>query len=160
MNFSNNRLRNYIKKHIWAHFAFNFIVFFTIQYLLDRVFEKDFEALTELLLETAIWTFVMTPIFIYLNKIENGHDPYAMVDHVRHYKTGQRPQLKKYLETKGYKVDLNEGSISYFSSDKDNPISRKQTFIHETDHWIALVAKPEILEDVPSTIVSIYLQRK
>ena len=114
------------------------------------------EDLRPMLLETILFTLIMTPILRYLNTLDQGQDPIELGDHVRHFKVGQRATIKAYLESKGYQSDYNQGAVSYFKSTDENALSSKQTFIHESDYWIALVADPIVLRDVPDTIHQIY----
>jgi len=151
-----NRLKAFLRNNIWAHFIFNFIFFLIFTYFLRNVIGTSTRSLNVIAREAFFFSLFMTPFLRYLGKEENGFDPYEKVDNVRHYKMGQRPQLKTYLESKGYKSDYNNGSISYFKNDNKSILSNQQTFLHESDHWIALVAAPPILAEVPSYIESIY----
>lgn len=149
-----NKFKAFLRNHIWADFLLTFIVFFLLDYFL-RTSGRE-KPISQVLLYAGLNSLILTPIFRYFRKEKNGFDPYDTVDNVRHYQVGQRAQIKTYLESKGFMVDYNNGAISYFKTDEGSVFSNQQTFIHETDHWIALVAAPEILEDVPSSINSIY----
>lgn len=150
-----NKFKTYLRNHIWADFLLTFIIFFLIDYFL-RISGKE-KNLNQVLLYAGLSSLILTPIFRYFRKEENGFNPYDTVDNVKYFQIGQRPKIKSYLESKGYSADHNNGSISYFKTDQGSLISIQETFIHETDHWIALVASKKILEDVPSSIKSIYL---
>ena len=153
------KFKRYIEKHIWADFLFVFVVYLTLQ-LASNYLRSESKSISELLFTSAGFTLFMTPFFRLTRPTEKNLGLYDMVDHVRHFKIGQRPQLKTFLESQGYTVDKNEGSVTYFKSDKDNIFSSIRTFLHESDHWVALVAKPDILDHVPDSILSIYPRKK
>ena len=149
-----NHFKALLRNHIWADFLFTFIIFFLVDYFFR--FSGKEKPIHQVLLYAGLSSLVLTPVFRYFRKEENGFDPYETVDNVRHFQIGQRPQIKSYLESKGYSVDYNKGSISYFKTDQGSLLTSQETFIHETDHWIALVASHKILEQVPTSIKSIY----
>ena len=149
-------LRAFIRKNLVANFVFNFFVFLGMKILLTILLKEPLEDLKPMLLETSLFALIMTPILRYLNTLDQGQDPIELGDHVRHFKVGQRATIKAYLESKGYQSDYNQGAVSYFKSKDENVLSSKQTFIHESDYWIALVADPIVLRDVPDTIHQIY----
>ena len=149
------KFRTFIKKHIWADFLLVFIIYFTFQ-LLSRQWTNNDKSLNELLLSSVGFSLLFTPIHRLIGPDEEEHSLYDLVDHVRYYQIGQRAPIKAFLETQEYSTDYNEGAVSYFKSEHDSIFSSTKTFIHETDHWIALVAPPNILDKVPDTITSIY----
>lgn len=154
-----HQFKAFITKHIWADFLFIFVLHFLISLLSKKITGND-KLLEDMLFMSAGFSLVMTPIFRIMRPTEKEHNLYDMVDHVRHYQIGQRPELKAFLETQGYAIDHNDGAVSYFKSEQDNIFSTRKTFLHETDHWIALVASPEILDRVPDSIISIYPLRQ
>jgi|GEM_PF-5382222 len=154
------KFRAFIRKHFWADFIFNLILFFFLKLALNVILDGDQKDLIPVIIETILFAFIMTPIFRILRKKGDTEDAYAQIDHIRHYQIGQRPEIKSYLESKGYRVEYNKGTTSYFSSKDDNLFSSIQTFMHETDHYIALVAPEKILQEVPDSIVSIYTAKK
>ncbi len=153
------KFKTFIEQNIWADFLFVFTVYITIQ-LVSNYMKSDAKPIGELLLPSLFFTVIFVPIIRMLRPNEEGLGLYIMVDHVRHYQVGQRPQLKSFLESKGYLTDYNKGSISYFKSKKDSVFTTQKTFIHETEHWVALVAPPEVLNQVPASIISIYPQKR
>ena len=152
------KFKAFIQKHIWADFLFVFILYFTIQAVSNQM-RSDGKSINDLLFTSACFSIIGTPIFRLLRPNEEGLGLYVMVDNVRHYQVGQRELLKSYLESKGYTIFNKEGSVLYFNSKNEGLFSNQKTFIHETNHWIALVAPPKILEEVPSTISSICPQK-
>jgi len=160
--YSLTRLRTFLRKNIWADFLLTFVLHFIITWLFQYFEDKESRTLVASLLNSAGFALIMTPVFRILRPTEENNmmEIYETLDHVRHYQRGQRPQLKAYLESCGYEVDHNDGAISYFRPIESNSLLRKSTFIHETDHWIALVAPEEILQGVPESIVSIYTAKK
>lgn len=150
------RFKSYLRKHIWADFLFVFIVYFTIHIIADAMGWGVGKSTKGLILNSLGFTLIMLPFNRLMRTTEEGLGLYELVDNVRHYQIGQRPLLKTYLESQGYEVDYNEGSVTYFMSDDDKILSTSKTFLHETEYWIALVAEPKILDQVPSTISSVY----
>jgi len=149
----------FIRKHIWADFLFVFIIYFTLQ-LLSRQWTNSDKSFNELLLHSIGFSLLLIPIVRWTRPDEKEHSLYDLIDHVRYYQIGQKAPIKAFLESQEYSTDYNEGSVSYFKSERDSIFSSTKTFIHETDHWIALVAPPHILDKVPNTITSIYPKMK
>ena len=150
------RFKAFIRKHIWADFLFVFITYSIIQIIGDQVFGNADRQIKELLFKSIWFTFFLTPLFRLLRHDNEGLGIYDLVDHVRHYQVGQSPKIKSYMQSKGYTVDYTKGGVIYYTSSDESIFSTKKTFIHETDHWIALVASPDILDQVPIDIISIY----
>lgn len=145
-----------MRKHIWANFLFVFIIYFIIQIIKDQVFGDSAKQIKDLLIDSIGFTLTLAPIFLLMGHDDEGLGIYDLVDHVRHYQVGQSPKLKSYMKSKGYTVDYTKGGVIYYTSSDESIFSTKKTFLHETEHWVALVAKPDILDQVPVDIISIY----
>jgi len=148
------KLKSYLRKNIWAEMLLIFMVYFVLHFIGDQLGDKNL-SLTEQLVKSAFFSLFMVPVFRAL-RTDDEMNIYDQVDHMRHYQVGQKSELVTYLESKGYQMDYIKKSVAYFESDSDRILSTDKTFIHETDHWIALVAQPEILDGVPKSITSIY----
>ena len=153
------KFSRYYRKHIWVEYLSIFSIHVLISIIINSM-RSDSTEISDLLFSSVWFAVIFTPIIRFNRPTQEGLGLYDRVDHVRHYQVGQRPQLKAFLETQGYTIDHNDGAVSYFKSEQDNIFSTRKTFLHETAHWIALVAPPEILDQVPDTIISIYPKKQ
>ena len=149
-----HRFKAFIEQNIWADFLFVFFVYGLISYFYSDVIRDNDISLGAFMIKTTIFSALIT----LLNRIfkSAGPHPLELGDHATYFSIGQRAKLKSYLETKGYSVNRNEGATTYFDPPRYSKSHLNTTFIYETEHWMALIASPEIQLDIPSDISSLY----